>query len=486
MIVRRSLALAFALLLAPAQVLAQDAAPAQAQVFAQLSGADVNKRVQAIIDLLKTRPAFVGLSVAVARGDRIIVDRGAGVADLEWNQAADAKTVFRIGSLTKQFTAAAIMKLAEQGKLGLDDRLSRYVPEFDTGGRAVTIRQLLNHTSGIPNYTAQPGFVNREAPLALTEQEVLKLVAGVPFDFEPGTNWRYSNTNYFLLGMIVEKVSGRSYADFMQHELFDPLGLTHTRYGSLAPIIPERAQGYEFDLASGTRRNASPIGMTIPGGAGGLVSTAGDLLRWQIALTNGRAVSPASFQQMITSTAKTGLGAATYGFGLMNDRAGSQRRIWHNGGINGFNSVLSWWPDLGLRTAVISNSEALSSETVESLIVAALTSDKPLKPLRSTQQAGAEMALRNLIVGVADGNPDYSVLTPQMADVTRTQLTVLQQAFRNLGALQSIAFESVDLDDVDQYLVKFSKGTALFTISLDAQGKVGSVRFIPIPPAAGP
>jgi CubicO group peptidase (beta-lactamase class C family) len=206
--------------------------------------------------------------------------------------------------VTKQFTAAAIMKLVEQGKIGLDDPLAKYVPDFDTGGRTVTIRQLLNHASGIPNYTNLE-FIKIAGKPDLTREDVLRLVSGKPFDFQPGTGWQYSNTNYFLLGLIVEKLSGQSYADFLQRTFFGPLGLKRTRYDSGTPV-PDSAQGYSFNPADGTLRKADPVNMVGPFAAGALASTAGDLLRWQIALTKGRAVSPASFQQMTSSTVKTG------------------------------------------------------------------------------------------------------------------------------------------------------------------------------------
>src|SRR5690554_1605772 len=293
--------LAPALVVAATQTQAQEDARPEAQVFAKLSDSEVERRVDAVIDEIATHPEFVGLSVAVARGDRLIVDRGYGIADLEWNAPVDASTIFRIGSMTKQFTAAAILKLAEQGKLDLDDPLSRYVPEFDTGGRVVTVRQLLNHTSGIPEYTMQPGFFGRLSLIDVGDAELLQLVSGKQFDFEPGAGWRYSNTNYYLLGMIIAQASGQPYAAFMQDEFFTPLGLAHTRYGSESEIIPHRAQGYAFDRDKGSHTNDAAISMNGPGAGGALVSSAGDLVRWQIALTSGRAISAASFEQMIAS-----------------------------------------------------------------------------------------------------------------------------------------------------------------------------------------
>lgn len=472
-----------ALVAAAPQAQAQEpAAPVpEAQVFARLSDAEVERRVDAVIDEIATHPEFVGLSVAVARGDQMIVNRGYGIADLEWNAPVDASTIFRIGSTTKQFTAAAILKLAEQGKLGLDDPLSRYVPEFDTGGRVVTIRQMLNHTSGIPEYTTQPGFFTKLAPLNLSDDELLQGVSGKAFDFEPGASWRYSNTNYYLLGMIIAKASGRPYAAFMQDEFFTPLGLAHTRHGSESAIIPRRAQGYAFDPDTGSHANDAAISMNVPGAGGALVSSAGDLVRWQIALTNGRAISPASFEQMIGSPVKRGPGDAADGFGVVIDRRDGQRLIRATGGINGFNSVLNWLPDSGLRVAAISNSEALSAGVVERRIIAALTSAEPPAP-RTTPQLGSEATLRKFITDIVAGTPDYSTMSPLGADVTRSMLPQLQQIYQDLGPLRSLTFTGVTLLDYDSYRAEFANGAAVYTILLAPDGSIAMMNYRPVPP----
>jgi len=197
-----------------------------------VSDQEVIARTRAVIEQVIKRPEAVGLSVSVGRGTRVLIEEGAGIADLEFDVPANAQTMFRIGSVTKQYTAAGIMKLVERGKLGLDDDARKHVPAFDTGGRVVTVRQLLNHTSGVPNYTNQPRFMAEYAPRDLTHEQLLETIKGVKFDFEPGTGWNYSNTGYYLLGMVIESVDGRPYARFMQEEFFTPLGLTRTRYGS--------------------------------------------------------------------------------------------------------------------------------------------------------------------------------------------------------------------------------------------------------------
>lgn len=467
---------------APQTQAQEQAAPLpEAQVFARLSDAEVERRVGAVIDEIATHPEFVGLSVAVARGDQLIFERGYGIADLEWNVPVDASTIFRIGSTTKTFTAAAILKLAEQGKLGLDDPLSRYVPEFDTGGRAVTIRQLLNHTSGIPEYTMQPGFFAKMLPLNVSDAEVLQLVSGKPFDFEPGAGWRYSNTNYYLLGMVVAKAGGRPYAAFMQDEFFTPLGLAQTRYGSETEIIPRRAQGYSFDRDRGSHTNDAAISMNGPGAGGALVSSAGDLVRWQIALTSGRAISAASFEQMIASPVRMEQSTARYGFGLMVDRREGQRVITHGGVINGFNSALSWLPESGLRVAVISNSQPMPSATVERRIIAALTSDEPPAP-RTMPRPGSEAALSKFIADIAAGTPDYATMSPLGAQVTRDMLPQLQQIYRDLGPLRSLTFTGVTLEDWDSYRAEFANGAAIYTILLAPDGSIEFMNYRPVPP----
>jgi CubicO group peptidase (beta-lactamase class C family) len=455
------------------------AVPAQAQQ-ARLSNAEIAGRVQAVVERIVARPEAVGLSVAVAVGDEIIVDAGFGKADLEWNLPADETAIFRIGSVTKQFTGAAIMRLAETGKLSLDDPLSKYVPEFDTGGRTVTIRQLLNHTSGVPSYTSQPEFMSKYAPRELSDEELLATVAGVDFDFEPGEKWNYSNTGYYLLGMVAAKASGKPFGAFLRDEFFEPLGLSRTYYGADRAIVPHRAQGYQFHAGSRQFANDEPISMNVPGAAGAMWSTAGDLVRWQIALTEGRAVSPASYQEMITSTAPTGQGDGRYGFGLMLGGEGEELRISHGGGIPGFNSSLSYLPAKGLRTAVISNSDGIPADVVESQIIAALTSQSPPPVARTGPQPGAEQAVLKLIAGVARGEPDYSMMSDQLAGATRGQLPMLQQTFAGLGPIRSVTFSGVDLRGADIYRVELENGALDFSIMLGPEGKVVMANLRPV------
>jgi CubicO group peptidase (beta-lactamase class C family) len=261
--------------------------------------------------------------------------------------------MFRIGSVTKQFTAAAIMRFVEEGKLALDDELATFIPDFPLQGHTVTIRHLLNHTSGIPSYTDLGEEWQKLWPLNLTHEEMLALVKDKPFDFAPGEKWAYNNTAYYMLGMIIEHISGTTYADHMQNEFFTPLGLDRTRYDITSDIIKNRARGYGF--RNDTITNAPPLGMSQPFAAGSLLSTSEELVEWSIALTTGKVVAPESFTQM-TTPAKLADGETTdYGFGLQLEEFEGQKSISHGGGIHGFNSMLIFLPDADIHIAVISN-----------------------------------------------------------------------------------------------------------------------------------
>jgi D-alanyl-D-alanine carboxypeptidase len=324
------------------------------------------------VDILAARalekPGAVGLSVAVARGERLVLNKGYGKADLEHNVPATDASIFRIASVTKQFTAAAVLRLVERGKLALDDEITKYV-DFLMRGRTVTIRHLLTHTSGIKNYTDVPGFFETGTTRDLAPANVLDPVRDLPMDFEPGTKWAYSNTGYHLLGMVIEKVTGVPYAKHMQDEFFTPLHLTHTRYDIATDVIPGRARGY--GVINGAPANASYLSMTIPYAAGGLLSSAGDLVKWQLALNGGKVVSAESFKQMTTPAALSDGSVASYGFGLFMSEVDGHPNFMHEGGIPGFNSILVYFTNEHLSIEVISNSPAASAGQIAAEIARA-------------------------------------------------------------------------------------------------------------------
>lgn len=345
-------------------------ATASAGVLAQVTDTELAAKIDAIAAKALTQPSAVGLSIAVARGDQVVFAKGYGKADLETEFDANKDTLFRIGSVTKQFTAAAVMKLVEQGKLSLDDTLASLLPEYPATAKPITVRQLLTHTSGIWSYTNDGKFMSRETMLELKPSEVVATFKDHVPDFEPGTKWRYSNSGYYLLGEIIAKVSGKPYAKFVKDEFFTPLGL-RTRYESNRDVIPNRAQGYSFE--KGVIANDLAMGADVPGAAGSLLSSAEGLVRWNIALTSGNVVSLKSYEQMTTKTALPDGKSKGYGFGLGIDEWEGRPMISHGGGIFGFLSQLAYYPKDGLSVAVISNCDGLPpAKIAEEIAIAAL------------------------------------------------------------------------------------------------------------------
>ncbi len=318
----------------------------------------VEAKVDAVVKAALDTPLSAGLSVGVAQHGKVILAKGYGLAEAEHQVPANAETLFRIGSVTKQFTSAAILKLIAAKKIALDDPLTKYV-DYPMSGHTVTVRQLLNHTSGIPSYTDIGQAWVEKWPLELSDEELLGLVKDRPFDFIPGEKWAYNNTGYYLLGMIIEKVTGQSYAEHLQQALFKPLAMNRTQYDSNRTLIRNRAQGYGVD--NGQLANDHLLGMRQPGGAGGLISTGGELVQWSLALSSGQVVPTETYHEMTRSTSLADGTVKQYGYGIGTDTFEGRNRVQHGGGIMGFNSMLFWLPEAGLHVAVISNSEAIRS-----------------------------------------------------------------------------------------------------------------------------
>jgi D-alanyl-D-alanine carboxypeptidase len=313
-----------------------------------------------------------GLQVAVFKDGKPVLVKAYGKANLELQVPVGNDSVFRIGSVTKQFTAAAILKLAEEGKLSLDDKLSKYYPDFPRAGD-ITLQRMLNHTSGIHNYTEEPTMLT-DAYIHRTTDEMVVFLGKLPKtqDFEPGADWHYSNSAFSILGGVVEKVSGQSLGDFLKTRFFTPLGMTHTAYDDETEILPGRASGYAAE-GKGKFTNAGFLSMTFPGGGGSLRSSASDLAKWNAALFGGKVLKPESFTAMttpgrLTSGATSGAamrammagmpnlpGDLEYGYGLQTSTFAGHAKVSHGGGIHGFNASVSEFPKDHVTVIVLSN-----------------------------------------------------------------------------------------------------------------------------------
>ncbi len=302
-----------------------------------------------------------GLAIAVAHAGEPVLVRGYGYANLEHGVAVTSDTVFRIGSVTKQFTAAAILLLVEDGRMSLDDRLDAYFPDFPRAAE-VTVRQLLQHTSGISNYTSREGFMADTAPLNHDRDRMVAYIEAADplYDFDPGTGWSYSNSGYMLLDYIAEQVAGQPLAAFLQERIFSPLGMMSTAMDDAFEIVTGRAQGYDAapDAPSGFT-NTTALSLSVAAGAGAMRSTPGDLAIWMQALLDGEVISPQSLALMLEparlndgSLASTflvdppaPLAGMDYGLGIMTGERDGRRFIGHGGSINGFNASLIHYPD---------------------------------------------------------------------------------------------------------------------------------------------
>ncbi|MEL7729317.1 serine hydrolase [Citromicrobium bathyomarinum] len=308
------------------------------------------ERMDEVVSADADQGTFMGAAL-VAIGDDIVFDEAYGSANLEWNIANTPAAKFRIGSVTKQFTAASILLLKERGLIDLDAPVKTYWPDAPPAWDAITVRNLLQHTSGITNVTNLDEFATVKF-LPTTREELIARFADKPLEFTPGEKWDYSNSGYVLLSAIVEQVSGQDYADFVKANIFDPLGMADTAIDVTADIVPRRASGYA-PSADGIV-NAEYVNMAIPTGAGALYSTTHDLLKWQRALFGGRLLEPASLTEM-TGPGVPAMAGATYGFGVLRTEDEDGTMIWHGGGIEGFNAMLMHDPDRDITVVVLAN-----------------------------------------------------------------------------------------------------------------------------------
>ncbi len=283
-------------------------------------------------------------ALLVADEKGIVLKKAYGQANFEWQVPNTPDTKFRLGSITKQFTSMVIMQLVAEGKLKLEDKLTTHLPDYrkDTGDR-ITIAQLLNHTSGIPSYTSLPAFFEKESRNPYTVADFVKKFASGDLEFEPGTKWAYNNSGYFLLGAIIEKITGKTYAQALQERIFDPLGMKNTGYDVSATVLPKRASGYQLEPNGYV--NAPYLDMALPYAAGSLYSTVEDLYLWDRALYLDKLLPAPLKQQLFTP----GMGQYAHGWFVkpikLNDGATELATISHGGGINGFSTLLIRVPE---------------------------------------------------------------------------------------------------------------------------------------------
>ncbi len=310
----------------------------------QASGQDTAARMDAYLAAAQKLEWFSG-SVLVARGGQIILSRGYGMANYELEVPNTPQTKFRLGSVTKQFTAMAILELEEKGKLKVTDTVKTIFPDYP-GGDRITIHHLLTHTSGIPNYTAFPDYIKLQG-VPSPALQIVERFKNMPLDFAPGDKFSYSNSGYVLLGAIIEKLTGGSYEDYVGENIFRPLSMDDSGYDHAGTVLKNRASGYEFP--DGKMSNASYVDMSVPHAAGALYSTVGDLYKWDRALYTEKLVSKAGLARLFTPF------KGDYAYGWEIGSFAGRKNIRHSGGVNGFSSDISRFPDDDACVIVLNN-----------------------------------------------------------------------------------------------------------------------------------
>ncbi|HEY0100075.1 MAG TPA: serine hydrolase [Pyrinomonadaceae bacterium] len=429
-----------------------NASPASSTLTAQQLAVKVDEYMNAAAKA----EGFSG-SILVARDGSTVASKGYGLANIELNVPNTPQTVFRLASLTKQFTALAIMMLQERGKLSTGDSICKYLDACPATWQPITIRQLLTHTSGIPNYTSFPDFA-RTAVLPATHESFIGRVKDRPLDFVAGEKFNYSNTGYYLLGVVVERAAGKSYEDFVQENIFTPLGMKNTGFDNPVRIIKNRAAGYE---GQGERiHNASYIDMSNGYAAGFIVSTTEDLLLWDKALYTERLVSRKSLDEMFTPF-KDLSPTKNYAYAWWLEKQSDRQAISHSGHINGFATYIMRYPAERVTVIVLSNNRGAPSERVAKDL-SAIAFGAPYKIPQERKVIAVASAVLEKYAGQYQLRPNF----------------IITMSLDNGKLLmQPNAPQKVEMFATSETEFFLKAGNAQFTFLKDAQGTVTGLIF---------
>lgn len=424
-----------------------------------------------------------GLSLGIVRDGVLVKEAGYGLADLELEAPAKADTIYEIGSITKMFTATAVLMLVEEGKIDLDAPICTYLDDLPEPWRAVTVRQLLTHTSGIPSYTSATDF-NQLARNDHSREAILALVADKPMDFEPGTKWSYNNTGYYLLGWIVEKASGTDFAKFLEDRILAPVGMSQTRPTNPNLIVKGRASGYGTVLGL-VRVNRSPLTASAAYSAGFLLSTVGDLAKWDAALRAQTLLTPENHEVMVTPVTLADGSTHPYGFGWATSRRAGHRNFSHGGGTAGFATLLSRYPDDGLTIILLSNLAGADVGGLERKIARHYLPDLDIDAAEPVEDPDPERtaAIRAVIVTLLDDEIDQDAFTPEMASALATpasKATTREVASKGeLEAFDLIGVEHENENNNDftvlRYRAVVGKSTYQIRVVLNTEGKIAGL-----------
>lgn len=386
-------------------------------------------------------------SVLIGKGEEVLFAKGYGLANVEHEVQNTPQTKFRLGSITKQFTAMAVLILQEQGNLSVDDLVTKHVDGCPDAWKDVTIHHLLTHTSGIPSFTSLPEYP-ASMPLPSSPKQTLDRVREMPLELTPGEKFAYSNSGYVLLGQIIEKVAGKPYEKFLPEVIFEPLGMKDTGYDFPAPIVPRRAAGYR--RIGDQVANAAYLDMTIPHAAGALYSTVEDLHRWSVALDEGKLISSGAYEKMYTPA------KGNYAYGWILDKQFGRKRIGHGGGINGFSTYIGRFPEEKLCVVVLSNMEGSPPAAIAGGLAAIALGEKYDLP-KERKFVSVDEKILNTLIGEYELRPGFV-------------LTITRDGDRLYGQATGQGKLPLHAESETQFFVK--EASAEITFVKDDDGKV--------------
>ncbi|WP_299157270.1 serine hydrolase [uncultured Tenacibaculum sp.] len=337
-----------------------------------ISAQSLESKIDAILNK-QFKSNETGVSALVAKKGKVVYRKAFGKANLELDVNMTSENVFEVGSITKQFTSVGILMLLEEGKISLEDDITKFIPDYPTHGKKITIHHLLTHTSGIKSYTSMKGF-GKVMTLDKSPLEFIDFFKNEPMDFNPGEKYKYNNSGYFLLGYVIEKVSGMSYSKFIKERIFDKIGMKNSYYGNHSEIIKNRASGYS--KRGGEFSNAQYISLTLPYAAGSIMSNVDDMLKWQTAVTTDVFVKEATIDKAFKNYTLNNGEKINYGYGWSINEINNVPTIEHGGSIPGYKSMGVFIPSKDVYVIVFSNC-GCKSPTNTALEIAALAMGKP-------------------------------------------------------------------------------------------------------------
>jgi CubicO group peptidase (beta-lactamase class C family) len=428
-----------------------------------------------------------GLSVAVIRDGKVIRATGYGFANLELKAPATKDTVYEIGSISKQFASEALMLLVEEGKLNLDDSIRKYLPgNAPEIWQKITVRNLLNHTSGLKDWTEIKEFSYRRE---YSPEEFIDLVKGFPLGFQPGDNWLYSNTNLPLIGIIVERASGRSFEDFVNERIIRPLNFPSIRFKHQEDVVPDRATGYV--LRNGAWKNGEPFRPRVIAASGGILANAVDLARWWEAVMKGRVVKQSSLDQMLVSTKLNDGRSVAHGFAFFTDVFNGHKLVQHFGStVGGFGSIVRYYPKEKVTVAVIGNledggfgAEYIAKRVADHYIPGAFADGMTAAPDSTPNQTQkALQILRDIAVGKTHSEMSAN-FAAKVSDAFRKQLAENLKQMRSFVYLgrEKITTDHFMLDataaEFVRYRMTLARKNVYYYFRMNKEDKIGWIIY---------